>query len=106
MMKREIRDKWVAMARSGEYKKGTGQLKSVMNNGEACYCIDGLLALACGYKDRTLNRVRWFNIKKRAGISTVLFEALWRMNDGAGYGPRLSFPELADWIEANVPVED
>lgn len=104
-MKRKIRDKWVAMARSGEYKQGYGKLKSVMNNGEACYCINGLLALACGYKDRTLDLVSWSGIRKRAGISTVLFDDLWRMNDG-GRVPELSFPELADWIEANVPVED
>ncbi len=100
-MKRELRDKVVAMCRSGEYKQGKGRLTYIDQVGERCYCVDGLVALALGYKTRSLNRLNWTNLAQKAGLTSAQLFLLWIKNDNG-----CSFPMLADYIEEYIPVED
>jgi len=42
-MKPEIKEKWLAALRSGDYKQGRGALKRILN-GEVVYCCLGVLS--------------------------------------------------------------
>lgn len=42
-MKRELRDRWTAALRSGEYAQGAGRLKAVDDKGVAVFCCLGVL---------------------------------------------------------------
>ena len=114
-MKREIRDKWTAALRSSNYRQGKGAL-----NKRNRFCCLGVLCDVMGMpKVKSLNGA-WSYDGKTTMIDNVhlmprdgttkAFDLKWKladMNDGVGEGnKRFTFPEIADWIEANVPVED
>jgi hypothetical protein len=93
MMDKELKQKWVAALRSGEYKQTVGVLK----NHENCYCALGVLH---DIKDPN----GWFEGFKGYGHTTgtgeiMTGEPLWvnilEMNDKE----EKSFPEIAEYIE-------
>ena len=96
-MKREVRDRWTAALRSGQYEQGKG---SFLDYGGA-YCCLGVL---CDVTDR--EPTPGGGDDDYPFVSSLLGDGvvreLWQMNDFLGR----SFPEIADWIEENVPVED
>lgn len=53
-MKQDIKDKWVAALRSGNYKQGTGELRKVKDDGCTYHCCLGVLAEVAGLKIRGL----------------------------------------------------
>jgi hypothetical protein len=125
-MRRSERDEWVADLRSGEFPQGEGSLVVTGEDGGKTYCC---LGVKCERDSRTGRHsiVRQENeqtgevsfgipnastylgstmptsaILTAWGLPAGQATDLANMNDEQGK----SFAEIADWIEANVPVED
>jgi hypothetical protein len=96
MMDPELKARWIAVLRSGEYSQGTGKLKS-----KDGYCCLGVLCMLkeprminrYGFADAELGN--YATIEEWIGHDTA---DLYQMNDS---GCR-SFVEIADWIEKNL----
>lgn len=101
----ELKAKWIAALRSGEYEQGIGRLYF-----EGAYCCLGVLGELAG-----LDRKRMDGICSLAVVAPTLVDAmcgsdpeettrttLENMNDGMYGQRRHSFAEIADWIEANL----
>ena len=100
-MNKQLRDEWVRALRSGEYEQGRGRLRK--GNGEdAKYCCLGVLGVVCGSPDIELLHDVMTHINATTELLTSLRMRLIDMNDR----DLMSFPEIADWIEANVPVTE
>ncbi len=122
-MKKEIKNKWTAALRSGEYEQTTGYLCDVKNG----WCCLGVLMDVVeeesfvdspeyeGFKaikstkidlwERTEEDYYDVNelsneVIKKYGLDGYDDE-LMEMNDNLGK----TFPEIADWIEENIPSE-
>lgn len=85
MLKPELKTKWCAALRSGEYKQGICSLYNIEEDGSHSYCCLGVL-----------NSVRdvsqsYIGFPRLIGDWTVLA----RMNDEEGK----TFAEIADYIE-------
>ncbi len=109
-MKRALRDAWVADLRSGKHRQTTGCLHRYKEG----YCCLGRLCEVAGIKPVRFARNGW----RYDGRSSVLPDSLApeldskpgqpnqghliKMNDKQGK----TFAEIADWVEAYVPVED
>lgn len=125
-MQKEIRDKWTAALRSGQYRQCSEALckfarsedeygEEVVDEDSAKFCCLGVLGDILGVdrhelaKHSTLSDIKrddllgpWgenFESSVPASWSTVQ-QQLAGKNDND-----VKFPEIADWIEANVPVE-
>jgi hypothetical protein len=94
---KQLRDEWVKALRSGEYQQGRGGLRS-----EDKYCCLGVLCAVRAGRDFDFYELMDFayGTSKASEFTEAIAETLWHMNDFDGR----SFPEIADWIEANVPV--
>ena len=107
-MKKQLRDEWVKALRSGEFKQGTGRLQ----DGDA-YCCLGVLCLVAeriGFAPAV--RRPFDGAEELQGmylgaqnlgnqISSAIERETSTMNDAG-----VLFPEIATWIEANVPVSE
>lgn len=94
-MDKELKDKWIAALRSGEYKQIQRRLKSSEG-----FCCLGVLCEIVG-KDQNYIEVR--SLLGSAGEpERGIVERLFRMNDGDTKVDGKSFPEIADYIEANL----
>lgn len=119
-MKAEQRQKWIDALRSGQYQQSPRALHD-----DGGFCCLGLLAhVVGGLKPESLEHCgtygflsgeatggdyglgvpeqegdRWFD-PSQTDTHTTLQRKLAAMNDNGQ-----SFAEIADWIEANVPVE-
>lgn len=112
-MKKELRDKWVAALRSGEYKQVVGSLKT--NDG---YCCLGVLCEVANIEQpgpRLDGRYLFYDSKNMAngailmdnllmdlGVTSDFNRVFTSMNDNE----RRSFDYIADYIEKFVKVED
>jgi hypothetical protein len=103
-MKRELRDRWVAALRSGEYKQGRDQLRTPGGS----FCCLGVLAETVGarrdgyrYHFEGDTHSRSLDVPETL-VGGLEQSALIDMNDDA----EEPFSVIADWIEANVQVED
>lgn len=115
-MTRSERDAWVAALRSGEYSQAHGMLRHG-NGGDYSFCCLGVLAETSprlrrdpaadddGYGEYVFDGgerdTRWSCDLPSVVLARGLQSELIRMNDRGR-----SFAEIADWIEANVPVEE
>lgn len=117
-MKKQLRDEWVKALRSGEYKQGRrGRLREKDADGNVCHCCVGVLQELLGDPNKEIDDNRWTYLDELkitallpsaashfSNISDVQMRdaryKLAEMNDN-GY----SFTQIADWIEANIPVE-
>ncbi len=102
----EVKDKWLADLRSGEFKQATGQLRSWGRTSDGfadTYCCLGVLVqqlcdewtiypMANGKEIGSLICLN-YDI-----MSQPLQSQLVRMNDTN----RRSFSQIADWIEENI----
>ena len=113
-MKRELKDRWVAALRSGDYQQTESHLRDAFG-----YCCLGVLCDLDGAEWTARNRVSddypvfgtspqldevlWPNPDRlqRLGLDESLADKAGQMNDNGK-----SFAEIADWIETNVPVTD
>lgn len=94
-MDAELKAKWVAALRSGEYK----QCENVLTTGEA-YCCLGVLRelIAPGSTDTSEDSEHLSDAHSdQAGLTNEHQLILAGKND-SGVG----FPQIADWIEANL----
>jgi hypothetical protein len=109
-MNRELKEKWVAALRSGDYVQGNGALK-YGKEGAMYYCCLGVLAEVAdpGSLERRRDGYFWFH--NLAGLLALpsgecmylpleTQNRLSSMNDAW-----VPFSKIADWIEANVPEE-
>jgi hypothetical protein len=96
-VKKQLRDEWVKALRSGEYEQGTGTLKYE----EKFCCLGVLCAVHFGRDFSGYEPTRFAYGSGKSEIRERDAEALWQMNDLE----KKQFPAIADWIEANVPVE-
>jgi hypothetical protein len=98
-MTKELKDKWCAALRSGEYEQGKLMLKKLNKQGETVYCCLGVLreiepkAKAITTNDGDSNAM----LIKFPGLDESTLETLTIMNDDGH-----SFTKIADWIESNV----
>lgn len=123
-MRRSERDEWLVDLRSGEFPQGHGALAVEDDNGELTFCCLGVKCerdarterhdiVRSMYEGEISYGVTGTWDSKSATMPTAAILNAWglhehhatalaRMNDD----DRLPFVEIADWIEANVPVED
>lgn len=122
-MNKELKSKWVAELRSGNYKQGIGSLcdssHGDFGDGTTTYCCLGVLGVVCGVKpermfhDSTLDDIQRSDLlgpwddgesmyfdAAQPETQTTLQRKLAAMNDN-----ECTFAEIADWIESNVPGE-
>jgi hypothetical protein len=109
-MKKQLRDEWVKALRSGKYEQTTETLEA-----DGAYCCLGVLCIVAGLwipedendlDDDSGSYPELRALRDRCGLgdghaATSLQTILIKMNDAE----LLCFDEIADWIEANVPVE-
>lgn len=86
-MNRELRDKWVAALRSGEYKQIRGRMYGGPNECMTCYCCLGVASKIVGFDP----------FKEIENYRKLIY-----LNDGINGERAHSFGEIADWIEENL----
>lgn len=109
-MRAELKKEWLEALRSGKYKQGESRLRTK----EGGYCCLGVLCDVAGLKWEYSED--WDGWVAREGDARNPYllggfdleselppepRQLWSMNDSG-----VSFDEIADWIEENVPVTD
>jgi len=127
-MRRSERNEWVADLRSGLFPQYTGgMLRATLETGEDGFCCLGvklerdartgrhnIVRVDDGYFDESevdpeiCDGMPSSAMLTAWGLSEADARQLASMNDGdsdSEIGPA-SFAEIADWIEANVPVSD
>ncbi|MDO9068607.1 MAG: hypothetical protein Q7W05_09135 [Deltaproteobacteria bacterium] len=87
-MDAELKKKWVAALRSGEYRQGKHMLLDSNTNS---YCCLGVLCVAAG-KEPDSEEYAWLD------RVTGDYGLLVKLNDDED----MPFPEIADYIEANL----
>lgn len=103
-MNKEMKEKWVAALRSGNYKQGYNNLKKY-----GCYCCLGVLCDVVGCQWTDCNRANYdghdtnnmtlpANLRIAAGLSEEQESELVDMNDHH----KVSFDDIADYIESNL----
>ena|ERR1700684_2971306 len=112
LMKDDLKTRWLAALRSGEYKQGSGCLRYKNE-----YCCLGVLVELYSSDILVKNDVdgpyNWngysyvvgtppFSFCSEIGMSTEIRNRLIEMNDDNGD----SFKTIADYIEANVPITE
>jgi hypothetical protein len=110
-MNKEIKAKWVAALRSGEYKQASGVLRDSSNR----FCCLGVL---CNLHAQSHPKVaagqidpQWYLdqskclppvVERWANISEAAQTELAKRNDGAAGRKRHTFAEIADYIEEKL----
>lgn len=109
-MNAELKAKWTAALRSGEYKQTSGCLH---DTARGTYCCLGVLCRVIGKPCNTDPGISeqsydaYPDVIKAAIGDTIRDTSkgftgqLIYKNDGEG----LSFPEIADWIDENIPSD-
>lgn len=101
-MDKELKAKWVAALRSGEYVQGHGRLRDVNDH----YCCIGVLCKLMGLyvmvSSESLSDPRINDLYHKANEVVGDSAPLWKRNDGCAGHKRHTFPEIADYIEANL----
>jgi hypothetical protein len=101
---KKLKTKWVAALRSGKYKQGCGQLKTVSvkpdGSKKELFCCLGVL------KDiqpdiRARNHGFYLSCY-RSGLDRDTQKTLGAFNDGGEDGGQWSFRRIATWIEKNL----
>lgn len=113
-MNKELKDKWIAALRSGEYEQGRGSLYHPPSDK---YCCLGVLARIVDPTSINHYGGGVFTAADEASISNVYLPTsvymaaglqgdmqikLTVMNDSG----RKSFTEIADWIEENIDASE
>lgn len=109
IMTEGLKAAWIAALRSGKYEQGNGWL----NAGNKFCCIGVLAEAAIAHhpelqqcKGLTANGAAYFGhsavLSCEVGLTRQQSSKLMELNDVA----KLSFSEIADWIEKNIPVKE
>lgn len=99
---KEFAERWIAALRSGEYQQDTDHGMYYVPQAD-CYCAMGAGLRANGFTFKSggelVDGVDIFEISNGGGSEmSPLWHEIMRMNDTK----RLSFTEIADWLEQNV----
>lgn len=119
-MKRELKEKWMAALRSGEYQQGRNALRVPIyacdDEGNATddvggyeYCCLGVLHEIAGLDERHESGGEKLSSKglDAVGLSRDEQNFLMGANDGTGNtGAPWSFPTISNWIGDNIKAED
>jgi hypothetical protein len=111
-MKRELKQKWLAALRSGEYRQGRQELKFKDRQKQICYCCLGVLAEIAEPEKLQKVRNKFLFYGSRGFLRiypdkwVLLPEETQRQLSAMNDDGATSFLEIADWIEKNVLVED
>jgi hypothetical protein len=98
-MTKELKQKWVAALRSGEFKQGEGCLYDERTNS---YCCLGVCAVLMGYDKSTLKKpvtLPDYSATPEKTWEAIVgknYETLIAMNDKS-----VPFTEIADYIDKN-----
>lgn len=104
MITKKLKADWLRRLRGGRYKQTVGRLyrSTEAAAGERIppgYCCLGVLAMAAGKKRAQMGLG---GVLSSVGLGNLISEAqeseLATRNDTFGW----TFPEIADWIEANI----
>lgn len=117
-MNKELKQKWVAALRSGEYKQGKGKLL-YHENGETSYCCLGVLCEVAKFDPAIWHRKNILgecfvsgstanSLRENLNISITAEHTLVCLNDGGENGVYRAqpFSVIAGWIEENIHEED
>lgn len=85
----ELKQKWIAALKSGEYKQGKSCLHDVEQD---TYCCLGVLNEVAGYGYHSTDGILGTELDQRVQIQLI------HMNDFLDY----SFEGIANWIEENL----
>lgn len=105
-MNPELKTKWVAALRSGQFKQGRGRLHFY-----GTYCCIGVLAVVQGVNLSADERFQFEDSictsslpeNLMAGLDQLTTGNLADMNDGHGADkPGMTFAQIADYIEAHL----
>lgn len=107
-MQKQLRDKWVEALRSGKYVQGHSQLRT-----EVGFCCIGVLCDVINPSDWRRHGLSnmWIYGTTALNMPTAVAGFAKLTSDAENYltilndRERKSFPEIADYIEQNVPVE-
>lgn len=100
-MDAKLKEDWVAALRSGKYRQGEGWLEK-----QGSYCCLGVLL-----KIKGVEPAEWPRLMRMAsvlpdsyasGLRCATMTDLAKRNDGSCGVPKMTFPEIADYIEANL----
>lgn len=96
----ELKAKWVAALRSGEYKQGQARMKRIHEDDTASYCCLGVLCEITGQVSQN-NSFIVGPALHALGIENLDQHHLANLNDGSTVAsqPALSFAQIADFIE-------
>lgn len=101
-MNAELKSKWIAALRSGDYKQGLGMLRS--GDRFCClgvYCeVAGVPRLEDGYRFGD-NRMPHVSVLPMPESNALRTGTLIEMNDTGK-----SFAEIANWIEQHIPTDE
>lgn len=111
LMKRSLRDAWVAALRSGEYLQGANDLCRTRYGRDRYCCLGVLYDIGVDGHWTLTEKGRWatdagstWGIKEYRSVTGLGFIHEYLLGE-MGYNG-VSFAMLARWIEAKVPVED
>lgn len=104
-MDAEMKNKWVAVLRSGEYQQCRGTLRRTDDEGNKSFCCLGVLCEINGHpvpdlRSRTTSGNLYDLLAEWIGEDNS--RTLQMKNDGARGTHQHSFLEIADWIEVNL----
>lgn len=94
-MQPELKAKWVAALRSGEFKQGKERLEK-----DGRFCCLGVLNRIQGNENGDRGTIAVW--ERPVGISSETRRRLEGMNDGHGNFKQRSFKYIADWIEKHL----
>ncbi len=99
----EVKSNWIEALNSDKYSQGVLDLKRE-HNGETTFCCLGVLLEVQGfYASENITNTGYCEIEQKY-LDTETQQQLWQRNDGVGEfsGKRMSFKEIALWIEENL----
>ncbi|GAA1701196.1 hypothetical protein [Fodinicola feengrottensis] len=124
-MKRAVKEQWLRDLRSGDFKQGRSALRradaycclgvlgdQLVRQGlaawETCTMVNSgepfvVLSTTDGFNDAILGD----DAKETLGWPTSVYQdQLTALNDGTPTDASSSFPEIADWIDVYIPVDE
>ena len=94
---------WIEALRSGKYKQGQAVLRRIERDGSATHCCLGVLSEIKGFTDPDMvsdGGLLYPHVAAIGCLTNQEINKLWNMNDSQ----RRTFAEIADYIEAKIPV--
>lgn len=101
-MERELRDRWVAALRSGEYRQIRG--KACSQSGKSHCCLD-VLRVLIGLPQDITEEGLWREPVTATMLALVPCKVQYQLAD-LNDSQKRNFNQIAGWIEENIPVDE